>query len=187
MVYRQSLSPCESVALCLFMACDQAAVGVKGYQWRVVGTRILVPQLLGVIEGCLIPDPVARWTVPQVLEALSTLQREAAAIRLADAVGGSPKPQAPPTVVSPPVPPTSPTSAVVYDALAMVDALAAVGVDDSVIDVVADAIGHLAVSTLDVLKACGVPPMKGMTARRLLTPCERFTLVSNSGRRRRSG
>ena len=74
------------------------------------------------------------------------------------------------TGVATPPPPT-------YDVLDIVTALSTAGVDVAVVDAVADAVGHLAVSSLDVWVSCGVPPMKGIAARRLLAPCEDHNLV----------
>ena len=64
-----------------------------------------------------------------------------------------------------------------YDVLAALKALAAVGVDAAVVLAVADAVGHLATSTPDEWRACGVSATKVIEARRLLTPCENYGLV----------
>ena len=49
--------------------------------------------------------------------------------------------------------------------------------DDVVVEAVADVIGHRAVSSLGVLKSCGVAPTKGLAIRRRLTPREDYVLV----------
>jgi hypothetical protein len=58
------------------------------------------------------------------------------------------------------------------------DAMKAQGIDSSVTGMVGDAIGHLCASTLDVLRAIGVPARTVMNLRRAL-PAE---AVSDSGR-----
>ena len=67
-----------------------------------------------------------------------------------------------------------------YDVLALLDGLASVGVDDAVVAAVADAIGHLAVTSLAVLNTCGVPGAKSLAVRRLLTRCDDRKLVGGT-------
>ena len=67
----------------------------------------------------------------------------------------------------------SPSNSVInltYDVLAMVDGLYAAGVEDRLIDAVAGHVCHLSVSSLDILRSSGIPAMKVVTVRRLLTP-----------------
>ena len=71
-------------------------------------------------------------------------------------------------------------SSVTYDVLALLDGLARVGVDGAVVAAVADAIGHLAVTSLAVLNTCGVPGAKSLAVRRLLTRCDDCELVGGT-------
>ena len=68
-------------------------------------------------------------------------------------------------------------NSVTYDVLALLDGRASVGVDDAVVAAVADAIGHLAVTSLAVLNTCGVSGAKSLAVRRLLTRCDGRELV----------
>ena len=65
-----------------------------------------------------------------------------------------------------------------FDALAVLDGMKTVGIAQSLIDAVADSVGHLAVTSLEPLKASGVPPLDGLAVRRLLTPRIGYFLVS---------
>ena len=75
-------------------------------------------------------------------------------------------------VQPPAVPIMSPTATggdAKYSVLAVMSALEELGVDVGVIDGVGDVIGHLVSCTLDVLRGCGVPPLKVVAVRRALS------------------
>ena len=63
-----------------------------------------------------------------------------------------------------------PSTASYYDVLSMLDALAKASVERTLIDAIADVVGHLAVCTLDVWKSFRVPAIKAMRARQELRP-----------------
>ena len=156
----------------------------KPYQWRIVAPDAVTSRLIGIVEGCLFADVASRWTVPQVVDALTALRRDVTtgvAIVGAggsDQTGGSVTPSS--TIAA--LPPTAPSTAVdgstvTYDTLALLAALMSVGVDDAVVAAVADVIGHTAVSSVGVLRSCGVAATKGIAVRRLLTPRDDYALV----------
>ena len=149
------------------------------YQWRVAAPDLVVSRLLGIIEGCLCCSPVPRLTVPRIHDALTSLSRGVDPGYLGPVGGTATTATATPPIAPSPV--AIPTAGVTYDVLAMVEALVIVRVDDAVIGAVADAIGHQSVSTLDVWRACGVPPMKAIEARRLITAREGIAQVCLSG------
>ena len=155
-----------SVVRCRHRWCQAAIAATPEpvpYQWRVIGPDFVQSRILGVIDGCLQADISTRWTTTRLIEALSQLRGDIAAI----AAGSSSQ-----------TPALSPSAtSVTYDVLAMVDALAIAGVDSRAIGDVADSVGHLAVSGLDIWRACGVPANKAMLARRLLPPQEDFDMV----------
>ena len=164
----------------------------KPYQWRVVASDAVVSQLMGAVEGCLVGDAAARWTVSQVIDTLAALRRDISA-GVAGSTTGSSGGSAVSTpsatavvatgaVVPPPPPAPVPLSSAgggsaTYDVLALLEALASVGVDDAVVATVADAIGHLAVSSLGILNTCGVAGAKSLAVRRQLAHCEDHELV----------
>ena len=146
----------------------------KPYQWRVTAPDAVCSRLVDILDGCLISDAAARWTVPHVIDALSALRHDVGA-GVATAVAMPSGPAAP---APPPVPLAAVDgSAMTYDALELLAGLTSVGVDDAVVAAVADVVGHLAVSSLGVLKPCGVAGMKGVAVRRLLTPRDDYALV----------
>ena len=57
-----------------------------------------------------------------------------------------------------------------YDTLAVLTAMAATAVDGALIDEVADATGHMVITTLDVLRRCGVSGLAVVAVRKALTP-----------------
>ena len=124
-------------------------------------------RLVAIIEGCLIADRSARWSVSNVLEALTMLRADAAIALSPSAVSGlsSLRTAVPP----PPLPSSSLPSAVTYDVLDVIAALVDASVDLVTICAVADEIGPLTLTTLEVLRSCGVPPLKIIAARALLT------------------
>ena len=156
----------------------------KPYQWRIVASDAVLSRLVGIVEGCLVADPAARWTVPQVVDALTALRRDVGGGVATAGTGGSGHASGSVTplgsIVA--VPPTAPSTAVdggavTYDTLALLAALTSVGVDDAVVAAVADVIGHTAVSSVGVLRSCGVAATKVMAVRRLLTPRDDYALV----------
>ena len=53
----------------------------KQYVWAVTVDHhddAVLASLQDVVNGCLLPDPAARWTIPRVLDALTSLQRTVA-------------------------------------------------------------------------------------------------------------
>ena len=178
---------------CAFDCRDQAAREVKPepkpYCWRIGASDALTSRLIAIVEGCLVADPAARWTVSRVIDALTALRRDVGAGTAAAASsfdGSLPSrysaSSASAVACTPPVAPVASSGAgagnsVTYDVLALLDGLASVGVDDAVVAAVADAIGHLAVTSLAVLNACGVPGAKSLAVRRLLTRCDDRELV----------
>ena len=119
---------------------------------------MLFARLLTVVDGCLVAEPTRRMTVPHVLELLTTLQRDVAA---AAAGAGSGAASSPVTVSPPPVLATS-----VYDVLAIVSALETLKIDTAA---VIDAIGGTSTSSLDALRAAGVPYVKCLAVKKALT------------------
>ena len=125
----------------------------------------------------MIADVASRWTVPQVVDALTALRRD---VTTGGFDSSSRVVPAGVVVAAPPVPPPASSSAgsgATYDVLALLDGLTSVGVDEALVAAVADAVGHLAVSALGVLVTCGVPATKGMAVRRLLTSCNDCAMV----------
>ena len=161
-----------------------AAAAGKHYLWAVdtdcdgaLGT--LFTQLLAVISGCVAPDPTRRLTVPEVLDTLTRLQGTVAADTAATAAaaaaaaadgggscGGSPVPG---VTASPLMRGKAPVASM-YDVLAIIDAMEAVGIDANVVSAVADVIGVTLTSTLDPLAEKKVPVMRIADVRRLVTP-----------------
>ena len=151
----------------------QAAVSArKPYTWVVESSTdgaggVLLARLLTVIDGCVTADPVRRWTVPHVLDALTTLHHDALSASGAVVSGGASPlvaggESSPVVVVAPP-----PLPAVTrYDVLAIVSAMEALGMDSSV---VIDAIGGMTSSSLDALRAAGVSYSKCLAVKQALT------------------
>ena len=179
--------------VCAFDCRDQAAREVKPepkpYCWRIGASDALTSRLIAIVEGCLFADPAGRWTVSRVIDALTALRRDvgtgtAAAASSLDGsyVSRDSAALAVSVASAPPGAPVAGSGAgagdgVTYDVLALLDGLASVGVDDAVVAAVADAIGHLAVTSLAVLNTCGVPGAKSLAVRRLLTRCDDRELV----------
>ena len=154
----------------------------KPYQWRVIAPEAIVSRLVEILEGCLVSEVVARWTVSQVIDALTVLRRDVGRSIVTSGAGSSSRlgGDVMPSGVAPSPPATSPVvdgGAATYDTLALLSELSTVGVEDAVVAAVADVIGHLAVSPLGVLKSCGVAAKKGLVVRRRLTPREDYALV----------
>ena len=184
----------------------------KPYQWRVIAPDAIVSRLVGIVEGCLAADAADRSTVQQVIDALTALQREVGiggdTMPIVDALTGGgtstasgsgshpddsegatvmASASASGTIVT--VEHEAPPDAVhgddvTYDTIELLTGLTSIGVDDAVIVAALDLIGHLAVSSLEVLKSCGAAPTKGLTltkirrkVRRMLTPREDYVLV----------
>ena len=124
-------------------------------------------------------DAVAQETIPPVRGAVTAPRRDVepgigtegdGCVRTGTAgASASPSPTAPV--------PEGDDSAVTYDTLALLAALTSVGVGDAVVAAVADVIGHTAVSSVGVLRSCGVAATKVMAVRRLLTPRDDYALV----------
>ena len=165
----------------VFLLTQAAAAAGKHYLWAVdtdcdgaLGT--LFTQLLAVISGCVAPDPTRRLTVPEVLDTLTRLQGTVAADTATAAAaaaaggggscGGSPVPGA---TASPFLRGKAPVASM-YDVLAIIDAMEAVGIDANVVSAVADVIGVTLTSTLDPLAEKKVPVMRIADVRRLVTP-----------------
>ena len=151
---------------------EQAADAAgKRYVWTVntgggIGSALL-SRLQAVVEGCVVPDPFRRWTLPHVLEALTTLQRDvtAAAFRVGSSSGSSRRILLPlPSVVVPPRPatPGPPT----YDVVAIVAAMEALDLDTAA---VIDTVGGKTASTLDALRTAGVPFAKCLAVKKAVT------------------
>ena len=158
----------------------------KPYQWRILAPEDAVSRLLAIVQGCLSADEGSRWTVEQVVDALSAVRgslslKAGGILRAASAVnvdhtapGGSiPGHSEAGGMASTPV--LEPGT---YDVLAVLDGLISVGVEDEVVASVADAIAHLAVTSLGALKSCGVSGAKGLAVRRVLSPQDDYPLVS---------
>jgi hypothetical protein len=88
--------------------------------------------------------------------AAATATATATAVPASAAVMGSPVPGQP--------------AGASYDVLAIMDGMEAQGIDAGVIAAVGDAVGHLTISTLDVLKTCGVPALKVVAVKKMLAP-----------------
>ena len=181
----------------------------KPYQWRVIAPDAIVSRLVGIVEGCLAADAADRSTVQQVIDALTALQREvgiggdtmpvdaltgvgtstASGSHLNDSESATVMASASASGTIVAVEHEAPPDAVhgddvTYDTIELLTGLTSIGVDDAVIVAALDLIGHLAVSSLEVLKSCGAAPTKGLTltkvrrkVRRMLTPREDYVLV----------
>ena len=134
--------------------------------------------VLDVIQRCLEPAPSSRISVPQLVEALTRLRRTVPTpttgtqrsegrgqVTIDATAAGSV-----PLEASTPSPSPIPVVTTTYDALAILDAMSSAEISAEVVTAAADTIGHLGVSTLDPLKVCGVPTLKLLAVRRLLTP-----------------
>ena len=188
------------------MALQAAVAAGKRYVWAVDADNdgaggMLFARLLTVVDGCVAPEPTRRLTVPAALELLTTLQRDVAATAPAagggGAGGGGGAPASPVAVPPPPVP-----AAPVYDVLAIVSALEALSIDAGA---VIDAIGGMSTSSLDALRAAGVPYVKCLAVKKALAdarpatgpvkvrhsstlwPCPRFSGRLGGASARRSG
>ena len=143
---------CVCVCVCAVVVLHQAAAAAgKRYVWAVDADSdgangMLFARLLTVIDGCVAPEPSRRPTVPQVLDTLTALLHSATAASTTG-VGGSGC--------------TSPTArgsaSLTYDVLAIVDAMEALDMDAAA---VIDALGGATASSLDALRAVGVPFVK---------------------------
>ena len=123
----------------------------------------LFSRLLSVTDGCLVPDPSRRLTVPQVLDTLTALQRDVIAASGGVATSG---PVSPTAVASPSKLPVRGPAAPTYDVLAIVDAMEALAIDAAIVSAVADVIGTSLTASLDVLTANKVPAMKTLAVRK---------------------
>ena len=143
----------------------------KHYIWAIDALSdgaggMLLARLLTVVDGCVASEPTHRLTVPHVLESLTTLQRDVAAAAPAaggggGVGGGGGGAAASPVAVPPPPVPDVP----VYDVLAIVSALEALKIDAGA---VIDAIGGMSTSSLDALRAAGVPYVKCLAVKKAL-------------------
>ena len=133
------------------------------------GTSItLLDRLVAVMDGCLVPDPDARWKLPRVLEALTALQRDAVSLRLSGTVGGGGSSTGASglgggttgssTAAS--------TAGVKYDVLAIIDAMEALSIDVSTVSAVANTIGTSLTASLDALSLHKVPIMQKVGVRK---------------------
>ena len=153
----------------------------KRYVWAVDAMSdgaggMLFAQLLAVVEGCVVPEPSRRLTVPQVLDTLMALQCDLAAGTGGGMGGGgsgvdggsrsSVWESASPVVVPPPRAP----GGLVYDVLAIVSALETLNIDAGA---VIDAIGGKSASSLDALHTVGVPYVKCLAVKRALSNDDR--------------
>ena len=145
---------CVLVLVCV---CSQAAEEAgKPYEWRVSAAPGVDPsaaftRLREVLDGCLDADPGARWPLSRVLDALTLLHR--------DVNTGAHCVVVHPVAVPAPL---------VYDVIAIIDAMDAAGIDPAVTMAVADDIGGRVTSTLDVVMAKAVPALQVIDMRRLL-------------------
>ena len=149
----------------------------KQYVWAVTVDHhddAVLASLQDVVNGCLLPDPAARWTIPRVLDALTSLQRTVASGAGAYSAGTESSgievvarsPQVSPELLAPPSPHASSSPA--YDVLAIIGAMETLGIDSAIVSSVADAIGTSLTSTLEVLTAKRVPIMKAAALRKTL-------------------
>ena len=153
-----------------------AAAAGKDYVWA-VDTGMdgpgsgLFARLLTVIDGCLVPEPTHRLTVPHVLESLTTLQRDVAGAASptgggSGSVAGAGGSVASGIYASSVAVPSQPVSATpVYDVMAIVSAMEALKIDATA---VIDAIGGKSASSLEALRTVGVPFGNAMAVRRAL-------------------
>ena len=112
----------------------------------------------------------------QISESLTALKREAGPSGGAGGAGGvhrealhTPVGRAASAAMAPsPTGSSSPSLAAgtVYDVLAVLDAMQAQALEQQTIDAVADAIGHLVCTPLDVLKANGVSAVKTVSVKK---------------------
>ena len=152
----------------------------KRYVWAVDAMSdgaggMLFAQLLAVVEGCVVPEPSRRLTLPKVLDTLMALQCDLAAGTGGGMGGGgvdggrrSVWDGTSPVVVPPPRAPGGPA----YDVLAIVSALETLNIDAGA---VIDAIGGKSASSLDALQAAGVPYLKCLAVKRALSNDDRPT------------
>ena len=130
---------------------------------------VLFARLLTVIDGCVVAEPSRRLTVPLVLESLTTLQRDvaAAAPPTEAGVGVSGGGGAAAAAATSPVAllPTYGAVTPAYDVLAIVSAMEALSIDAGA---VIDAIGGMSTSSLDALRAAGVPYVKCLAVKKAL-------------------
>ena len=152
----------------------------KPYIWAIDAVSdgaggMLFARLLTMVDGCVASEPTRRLTVPIMLESLTTLQRDVAAAVAAagsgdsvGSVGGGGGATASPVAVPPPPVPATP----VYDVLAIVSALETLKIDTAA---VIDAIGGMSTSSLDALRAAGVPYVKCLAVKKALTEGEPAT------------
>ena len=147
----------------------------------------VLARLVEVVEGCLHASPDSRPSAAQLVDALTALRLDVDGHGGQAAVSGHTTTAAVPRTSTTGATPvltgdtystseSAPASAV-YDTIALLDGLHSVGVEDAVVDAVADAVGHLAVCALDVLRPCGVPPRKAIAVRALLSPRSDSALV----------
>ena len=130
----------------------------------------LLARLTAVIEGCVVCEPSRRLTVPRVLETLTALQREAvvASGRSSGggiAGGGGSRGEMSPVGTRSPAAAVTPGS-LMYDVVAIVAAMESLSIDASG---VIDALGGVTASSLDALKAVGVPIVKCVAVKRALS------------------
>ena len=158
----------------------QAAEGAgKRYVWRVdVGEdsegSVLLARLEGVVDGCLVADPSSRWTLPRVLDALTTLQRDVEAIARRSHLKVGSEATSP---AARPAPATTAAVAPVYDVMAIVDAMEALGIATGA---VIDAIGGVTAASLDALRPAGVPYVKCMAVKRALAASGTTTAITTA-------
>ena len=148
---------------------------------------MLFGQLLAVINGCVVPEPTRRLTVPALLESLTTLQRDVAAT--APAAGGGSGGGASPALVPPPALPTAkaPAVAPTFDVLAIIDAMESLSIDAAVVSAVANAVGTSLTATLECLTANKVPIMKVASVRKAVAACPPPHAATTSVRARYRG
>ena len=151
----------------------------KDYVWAVdAGTdgadHVLFAQLLTVVDGCVVPEPTRRLTVPRVLESLTTLQRDVGAAAPAASGGVSAIYASSGSVAESETlaPPTGVPGTPVYDVVAIVGALEALSIDAGA---VVDAIGGMSASSLDALRAAGLPYVKCLAVKKALADARPVT------------
>ena len=154
----------------------------KSYVWAVNGNATgadsaIVAQLTAVVEGCVAPDPSSRWSASRVLDTLTALQREVSTAGIGS--HGSATSVAPAdtalagagshAVARPPVPgasaDTTKPPARVYDVMAMVDAIEALGLDAAA---VIDAVGGGVTAPLEVMTRAGMSFVNGRAVQKKL-------------------
>ncbi len=157
--------------------CSQAAIDAgHALVWSIdVSSSAAGPRqlqaLLDITKQCLAAEPSARPTTTALITALSQVKAGATLSPMASTYDDGPAgagTATPAVTRAPPVTPSTPSSSDCYDVLAIIDTMRTLGLSESLVDAVSDAIGHKASSPLDVLKACGLPALKTVSVKKAL-------------------